>query len=256
MREPTPRQWHRCSQSVLKHRIRKTVAFSAWQYPHTLTDEEEKKREAAIRGRRDEPPEGSNKELIQEFFRQIFGGRKRWIEPDKTFCESNFSPPHPHPHPQLKTSSPPHPRRTPHLPPPRHRHPAHPTRPRRRRPRRRFNIHRSLTHRPAAVPATRLGARGRDGHRHEAVRGAGDRASPVSDAGAVEEQGMKKIILARPYHNPSSTPTSSLRHHRRIPISPSPLTLATNTPFLLRHRVHHRRHVHAATPPGRFFCVH
>lgn len=66
---------------------RKTVAFSTWQYPHKPTEDQRKEKEAKSNSTKDEPPEGSNKELIKDFFTQIFVGRKRWIEPEKTFCK-------------------------------------------------------------------------------------------------------------------------------------------------------------------------
>lgn len=65
----------------------KTVAFAAWQYPHTLTEEEKKVKEARESRTREEPPEGSNVALIKDFFTQVFAGRERWIVREKTFCE-------------------------------------------------------------------------------------------------------------------------------------------------------------------------
>lgn len=65
----------------------KTVAFSAWQYPYTLTEEQKKEKEARDKKRQDEPPEGSNDALIKDFFTKLFAGRKKWIVPEKTFCE-------------------------------------------------------------------------------------------------------------------------------------------------------------------------
>ena len=35
----------------------------------------------------EERPEGANKELIDEFFRHLFEGRKKWIVPEETYCE-------------------------------------------------------------------------------------------------------------------------------------------------------------------------
>ena len=37
--------------------------------------------------RRDEPPEGSNSELVKEFFAKVSAGRKKWVVPEKTFCK-------------------------------------------------------------------------------------------------------------------------------------------------------------------------
>ena len=63
------------------------MAFSAWQFPYTLTEEQRGVKEARDNGRKDEPPEGSNDALIKEFFTQLFAGRKKWIVPEEMFCE-------------------------------------------------------------------------------------------------------------------------------------------------------------------------
>lgn len=47
-------------------------------------------KEARESKRRDEPPEGSNEALIKDFFTQLIAGRKKWIVPDKMFCELSF----------------------------------------------------------------------------------------------------------------------------------------------------------------------
>ena len=60
--------------------------------------------------------------------------------------------------------SPPHPRSAPKLPPPRHRHPTHPTGPRSRRRGRRPNVHRSLARGTESVFKARVGAGGCNGH--------------------------------------------------------------------------------------------
>ena len=70
----------------------KTVAFSAWQYPHTLTDGQRRAKEEKDAGRQNEPPEGSNNALIMEFFEKLFAGRKKWVDPEKTFCEFALPP--------------------------------------------------------------------------------------------------------------------------------------------------------------------
>lgn len=67
------------------------MAYSAWQYPYTLTEEQRKVKEARDNARKDESPEGSNKALIKEFFTQLIAGRKKWIVPEKMFCESMIS---------------------------------------------------------------------------------------------------------------------------------------------------------------------
>ena len=76
---------------ISKRRGRKTVAFSAWQYPHTLTEEQKKEDEAKKNSTKSDPPEGSQNALIDEFFTKLFAGRKKWIVPEKTFCKFNFS---------------------------------------------------------------------------------------------------------------------------------------------------------------------
>ena len=75
---------------VLKRQSSKIVAFSAWQYPYTLTEEQRKVKEARDSARKDESPEGSNKALIKDFFTQLIDGRKKWIVPERMFCESMF----------------------------------------------------------------------------------------------------------------------------------------------------------------------
>lgn len=88
MRDPLRYQYNLY---VLKRQDSKIVAFSAWQYPYTLTEEQRKVKEARDNARKDESPEGSNKALIKEFFTQLIAGRKKWIVPEKMFCESMIS---------------------------------------------------------------------------------------------------------------------------------------------------------------------
>ena len=64
----------------------KIVAFSAWQYPYT--EEQRRLKEIRDKERKNEEPEGSNHKLTNDFFTQLFAGRKKWIIPGKTFCES------------------------------------------------------------------------------------------------------------------------------------------------------------------------
>ena len=73
--------------AYVKRGVRETVAFSAWQYPYALTEEQRKEKEAQDRSAIDEPPEGSNNQFITDFCTQLFDGRKKWILPEKTFCE-------------------------------------------------------------------------------------------------------------------------------------------------------------------------
>ena len=85
MRDPSR---YRCNQYVLKKQYSKIVAYSAWQYPYTLTEEQRKMKEVRDNGRKDEPPEGSNDALIKDFFTKLIDGRKKWIQTEKMFCES------------------------------------------------------------------------------------------------------------------------------------------------------------------------
>ena len=64
------------------------MAFARWQYPYTLTPEQkaEKDEKDEKRKRYNEFPEGSNKELQEDFFKQLVEGRKRFIVPEKTYC--------------------------------------------------------------------------------------------------------------------------------------------------------------------------
>lgn len=73
----------------------KTVAFARWQYPYTLTPEQQAEKEENDKNRKRyyEFPEGSNEELQREFFRQLTEGRKRFIVPEKTYCECNLFEP-------------------------------------------------------------------------------------------------------------------------------------------------------------------
>ncbi|KAL6719969.1 hypothetical protein ACLMJK_001890 [Lecanora helva] len=64
----------------------KTVAFSKWVHPHTLTEEQKKEKEKRELEKRNGPHlEGSNGPLIDEFVKQLFAGREKWIVPEKTY---------------------------------------------------------------------------------------------------------------------------------------------------------------------------
>ena len=67
---------------------RRTVAFSRWTYPRRLTAEQKIEREAKEKERFQEPPvEGSNTVLLDDFRKQMFRGRKKWLNPETTYCE-------------------------------------------------------------------------------------------------------------------------------------------------------------------------
>ena len=67
---------------------RKTVAFSRWIYPYTLTAEQKREKEEKDKSSRRPPAlEGSNGPLMDDFFKQLSEGRKKWVVPEKTYCE-------------------------------------------------------------------------------------------------------------------------------------------------------------------------
>ena len=63
------------------------VAFAAWQYPYHLTAEQQAEKERKAEEAKMEPrPPGSQVALLDDFFEKISAGRKKWINPEKTFC--------------------------------------------------------------------------------------------------------------------------------------------------------------------------
>lgn len=71
------------------------MAFARWQYPYTLTPEQQAEKEEKDKNRKryHEFPEGSNEELQKEFFRQLAEARKKFIVPEKTYCKCiSFDP--------------------------------------------------------------------------------------------------------------------------------------------------------------------
>lgn len=71
---------------------RKTVAFSKWDYPYEITPENKEKKEVKERLDKERKKEegnmiGSNDSLMDDFFKQLFAGRKKWIVPEKTYCK-------------------------------------------------------------------------------------------------------------------------------------------------------------------------
>lgn len=79
---------HGFEKYVLNAQDSKIVAFSAWQYPYT--EEQRRRKEVRDQERKNEEPEGTNHALTKQFFTQLFAGRKKWIKPEKTFCELQF----------------------------------------------------------------------------------------------------------------------------------------------------------------------
>lgn len=67
----------------------KAVAFSVWQYPHHLTPEQaaEKNRKEEQAKKEPEPP-GAQVGLIEDWFRGVWAGRKKYIDPERTYCKS------------------------------------------------------------------------------------------------------------------------------------------------------------------------
>lgn len=77
------------AESRIFFRFRKTVAFSKWDYPYTLTVEQwEEKKRKAMQDRLKKVVEGSNEGLMKDFFTQLSAGREKWLVPEKTFCKS------------------------------------------------------------------------------------------------------------------------------------------------------------------------
>ena len=67
---------------------RKTVAFSKWDHPYEVTPEKKETLETRARDRENEPRvEGSNDSLMDDFFKQMMDGRKKWIVPEETYCK-------------------------------------------------------------------------------------------------------------------------------------------------------------------------
>ena len=62
------------------------MAFSRWIYPVRLSPEQTKeKQEKEEQTEREPPPEGANKELIEDFIAQLMAGRKKWINPETMY---------------------------------------------------------------------------------------------------------------------------------------------------------------------------
>ena len=71
----------------------KAVAFAAWQYPHHLTPEQKAEKDRNAEEAKKEPhPPGAQGPLIEDFFNNLLAGRKKWINPEKTYCKSASAP--------------------------------------------------------------------------------------------------------------------------------------------------------------------
>ena len=70
---------------------RKMVAFSKWQYPHSLTEKQQAKREEFGLGGnrlRDEAPEGYNVQLSDDFYGKIEEKHRMWVDDSRDYGES------------------------------------------------------------------------------------------------------------------------------------------------------------------------
>lgn len=78
----------------------KIVAYSRWQFPHKLTEEEksERKREeeeldrAHREGRKLKYPKGANVELADEFFGALDGMQEKYIDAENMYGEFASNP--------------------------------------------------------------------------------------------------------------------------------------------------------------------
>lgn len=73
---------------TLVNSFSKVVGFAKWHYPHRLKGEQQKTTAA----RSGPYPEGTNEPLLDDFSRQMWAKRDRWIDHEKTFCESIQTP--------------------------------------------------------------------------------------------------------------------------------------------------------------------
>lgn len=61
----------------------KMVGFAKWHYPHRSNEEQHQ----AIAARLGPYPEGTDKPLLDDFYRQLWVNRDKWIDNEKTFCK-------------------------------------------------------------------------------------------------------------------------------------------------------------------------
>ncbi len=69
---------------------RKPLAFAKWQYPYTLTPEQEARKEILdrIEGLEHPLPEGANRELYNVFFTALRAKKAKWMDESKDYCKS------------------------------------------------------------------------------------------------------------------------------------------------------------------------
>lgn len=60
------------------------VGFAKWHYPHHSNEEQHK----TIAARLGPYPKGTNEPLLDDFYRQLWVNRDKWIDNEKTFCKS------------------------------------------------------------------------------------------------------------------------------------------------------------------------
>ena len=67
------------------------VGFSKWQYPHTLTKQQQAKKEALGQGNPfgDGAPEGYNNKLSDSFFEKIEEKHRKWVDDSKDYSKSD-----------------------------------------------------------------------------------------------------------------------------------------------------------------------
>ncbi len=64
------------------------VAFAKWQYPHTLSAEQQAEQEKVDQNK--EPrPKGTNTELLKIFMDALDERRKKWIDEAEGYCKSS-----------------------------------------------------------------------------------------------------------------------------------------------------------------------
>lgn len=72
---------------------RKLVAFAKWNYPYSLTPQQQAEKDKLDLGR--SYPPGTNEKLYEQFFGRLDALRKKYLDEEKDYCEhSSRSPSH------------------------------------------------------------------------------------------------------------------------------------------------------------------
>ena len=68
----------------------KMVGYAKWQYPHTLTYEQEEEKKKLDKMKEDmlPLPEGTNKELYHDFFGPLREKQRKYVQRDRVYCKS------------------------------------------------------------------------------------------------------------------------------------------------------------------------